>query len=64
MLTLDAQSKADVQGWVTLSNTCGATWQDAKLKLLAGDVNRVQQPVALNSMLALADKAPGQLYDL
>ena len=44
VLTLDGLGKADLQGWVTLSNTSGATWNDAHLKLLAGDVNRVEQP--------------------
>lgn len=42
VLTLDGNGTADMQGWVTLANTSGATWKDAHLKLLAGDVNRVQ----------------------
>ena len=29
-------------GWVTLSNQSGATYKNAKLQLVAGDVNRVQ----------------------
>jgi hypothetical protein len=33
----------DLSGWVTLSNTSGATYKNAKLQLVAGDVNRVQQ---------------------
>ena len=32
----------DVGAWVSLLNQSGATYQDAKLKLIAGDVNRVQ----------------------
>ena len=50
VMTLDGTGKADMQGWVTLNNTSGATWENAKLKLLAGDVNRV----------AAAAKAPGR----
>jgi hypothetical protein len=42
VLTLGDEGKADVQGWVTIDNQTGATWNDAKLKLLAGDVNRIQ----------------------
>jgi len=42
VLTLDGAGKGDLQGWVTLDNKSGATWKDAKLKLLAGDVNRVR----------------------
>jgi hypothetical protein len=30
----------DLDGWVTLSNTSGASYKDAKLKLVAGDVRR------------------------
>ncbi len=34
----------DLSGWVTLTNTSGASYKNAKLQLVAGDVNRVQQP--------------------
>jgi len=33
----------DVGAWVSLLNQSGARYEDAKLKLIAGDVNRVQQ---------------------
>src|SRR5437588_6971974 len=36
-------TKADLQGWVTLTNQSGATFEDARLQLVAGDVNRVSQ---------------------
>lgn len=42
VFTLDGTSKADLLGWVTLTNNSGATFKDAKLKLLAGDVERAQ----------------------
>ncbi len=32
----------DLKGWVSLNNQSGATYRDAKLKLLAGDVQRIQ----------------------
>jgi len=32
----------DLTGWITVDNHCGKTFHDARLKLLAGDVNRVQ----------------------
>jgi len=32
----------DLTGWVTLNNTSGATYHDAQLKLVAGNLNRVQ----------------------
>ena len=36
-------TKGDLQGWVTLTNASGATFEDARLQLVAGDVNRVSQ---------------------
>ena len=33
---------ANLSGWVTLDNNSGATYKEAKLKLVAGQVNRVQ----------------------
>ena len=38
----DKDDKLDLSGWVTLTNTSGATYQNARLQLVAGDVNRVQ----------------------
>jgi hypothetical protein len=35
-------AKLDLSGWVTINNHSGATYADASLKLVAGDVNRVQ----------------------
>jgi hypothetical protein len=43
-LTLNDAAKADLLGWVTLTNASGATFQNARLKLLAGDVNRAPVP--------------------
>lgn len=36
----------DLTGWVTLTNQSGATYRNAKLQLVAGDVNRVQNEFA------------------
>lgn len=36
----------DLSGWVTLTNTSGATYRNAKLQLVAGDVNQVQPELA------------------
>lgn len=44
VFTLDGEGKGDLKGWVTVNNQSGATYRDAKLKLLAGDVQRVQPP--------------------
>src|SRR5262249_60980888 len=36
----EASSKIDVQGWVTLTNTSGTTYDDAKTLLVAGTPNQ------------------------
>lgn len=35
----------DVTGWVTINNQSGATYQNALLKLVAGDIHRVQPEI-------------------
>jgi hypothetical protein len=40
----------DLGGWVTINNQSGATYRDAKLKLIAGDVRRVQPQPPTTSM--------------
>jgi hypothetical protein len=36
-------TKGDLQGWVTLTNSSGATFEEARLQLVAGNVNRVSE---------------------
>ena len=42
-------TKADLNGWVTITNQSGTTYRNAELKLVAGDVNRVQDEPAFRS---------------
>ncbi|MBK7583192.1 MAG: DUF4139 domain-containing protein [Myxococcales bacterium] len=42
----DADTAGDLTGWVTLVNQSGATYKNAKLKLVAGDVQRVSGRMA------------------
>jgi len=46
----------DITGWVTMTNNSGKSFEDAKLKLMAGDVN-VEQPnrYARKAEMVLAD---------
>jgi len=39
----ESDTFVDLTGWVTLTNQSGATYKNAKLQLVAGDVNQVQQ---------------------
>jgi hypothetical protein len=34
----------DLVGWITMNNNSGKTFQDAKIQLIAGDVNKIQPP--------------------
>ena len=42
VLTLNQKDeRADITGWVTINNKSGAAYKNAKLKLVAGDVNNI-----------------------
>ena len=46
---------------MTLDNRSGATYEDAKLKLIAGDVNTVPQPQPMeDAMVKMAMAAPSR----
>jgi len=53
------ETKIDFTGWVTIDNKSGATYKDAIIKLIAGDVRRLIEPLPRYSerMLALDMKA-------
>jgi hypothetical protein len=44
LLLNNAGTKADLDAWVTLDNSSGASYKNAKLKLIAGEVHRAQPP--------------------
>lgn len=59
------EDSVDLSGWVTLTNTSGTSYNNAKLQLVAGDVNRAQEnyprPMAMRKnleMMADAAAAP------
>lgn len=59
-----ADDKLDLSGWVTLTNTSGASYNNAKLQLVAGDVNQVQDEMRFanrqmkGELLSMAAPAP------
>ncbi|MES2298938.1 MAG: DUF4139 domain-containing protein [Pseudomonadota bacterium] len=56
-----ADDKLDISGWVTLTNTSGATYRNAKLQLVAGDVNQANvQRVQVTGSMVRAAPAPMQ----
>ncbi len=62
VLTITRDDKiADLDGWVTLTNNSGTAFHNARLQLVAGDLNRLQPPgvggVAQNMPMAKAMRA-------
>ena len=43
-VTDEKDTRMDLSAWVSLENSSGATYPEAKLQLIAGDVQRVQPP--------------------
>ena len=52
-----ADTLSDLTGWVTIDNKSGATYGNAALKLVAGDVNRAQDARRDQRMMEMAAKA-------
>jgi hypothetical protein len=54
-------SSADLVGWVTLSNNTSTTYENAQLKLVAGNVQRVREEMNMPaSKAAFTDDAEGE----
>ncbi|PKL44065.1 MAG: hypothetical protein CVV39_08450 [Planctomycetes bacterium HGW-Planctomycetes-1] len=53
------ENALDISGWVTIDNRSGATYKDAMIKLIAGDVRRVEEfrPVRREMDLVYAQAA-------
>ena len=60
VLTVNRDDKAaDLDGWVTLSNNSGTAFHNARLQLVAGDLNRVQNEVSYaRDAISMAKAAP------
>jgi hypothetical protein len=53
----EGSTSLDLNGWVTFTNTSGTTFTDAQIKLIAGDVNRVQEQQMVMSMADMGGEA-------
>jgi hypothetical protein len=58
MVLSPADDRADLTGWVTIDNKSGATYTDAALKLVAGDVHRAPVRRDVGRVLEMAAR-PG-----
>lgn len=52
------EAKLELAGWVTLTNRSGTAYENARLQLVAGDVNRVEQDFAVRPMAKTMAAAP------
>ncbi len=50
-------TKADLNGWVTINNNSGTAYRNAELKLVAGDVNRVREEVMAGGRMKVMEMA-------
>ena len=50
------ETKIDFTGWVTIDNKSGATYKDSIIKLIAGDVRRIVEPVPMRREMLYAAK--------
>jgi hypothetical protein len=50
----------DMIGWITMRNDSGKTFENARIKLLAGDVSKLQQPAISGRLYAAEAKAMNQ----
>ncbi len=56
LLLNSGETALDLKGWVTLDNRSGRAFNEAQLKLVAGDLNRIQpQPVAAEMRMMAMD---------
>ena len=49
----------DLVGWITMNNQSGKTFENAKIKLMAGDVNKIQPPRFYAGAMLAAPMANG-----
>lgn len=61
------EDSLDLSGWVTLTNTSGTSYQNAKLQLVAGDVNQIQdefpRAMSMRKGVAMAAEAAAPMAE-
>ncbi|MBR4748377.1 MAG: DUF4139 domain-containing protein, partial [Abditibacteriota bacterium] len=50
LLVNNSDTLADINGWVTIDNKCGADFRDSQIALIAGDVERPQEMLNYDMM--------------
>jgi hypothetical protein len=61
VLTVSRDDKTgDLDGWVTVVNNSGTAFHNAKLQLVAGDLNRLPEPMRAKAVMAMAAPMAGR----
>ncbi len=68
LILAEDDRSADLGAWVTIMNLSGASYPDAQLKLIAGDVQRIQPPTPMAAPMMmrksmLADEMAGASFE-
>lgn len=53
----------DLVGWITMHNNSGKTFENAKIKLMAGDVNKIQPPMPMAAGMAFRRMAVNEAME-
>lgn len=53
----EKEDRLDISGWVTIDNRSGAAYKEAKLVLIAGDINRVREEPRTRRVMAAQSPA-------
>jgi hypothetical protein len=53
----------DMVGWITMGNHSGKTFENARIKLMAGDVNKIQPAQTRNYRMQLMEKSASMVSD-
>lgn len=60
----EKDDRADLSGWVTVDNKSGGQYRNARLRLVAGDISRVEeQPVRTMKKMYAAEAAPARQFE-
>ena len=55
-VTQDKTDRFDITGWVTIQNMSGKDFENANVKLMAGDVARVQEQDEIRTLVGNPDR--------
>ncbi|HDY87036.1 MAG TPA: DUF4139 domain-containing protein, partial [bacterium] len=58
----DDEKEMEISSWVSINNNSGATYENAKLKLVAGDIHRVRPRIPVRREIAVKAELMGEEF--